>query len=215
MDQDVKSKYFYNFEFMGVPVIQYPNDLIQIQEIIWNTKPSVIIETGLAWGGLHLFMANCLNMLKWENERKRIVLSIEKKVLEHVRANIYDRIFEMGKVVSIIDEMSSLDYTGSHYISKDTVMVVLDSNHTKEHVLKEMEIYGKLVSVGCYMVVCDTFVENRDPELYLNHECKPGNSPFDAVHEFLKTNDNFVIDTEIDRKLLISSNYNGYLKRVK
>ena len=151
---------------------------------------------------------------------KRLMVSLEKHILPGVLENIQSK-YGYGSIIRyVLYSIQETDSTDKDFIIPlynkiSRTMVVLDSKHTKDHVLKELSIYAPLVSVGFYLVVCDTFVENRDPELYLNHECKPGNSPFDAVHEFLKSNDNFVIDTEIDRKLLISSNYNGYLKRVK
>lgn len=217
MNTAVKEKYFYNFEYMGIPIIQFPQDLMALQEIIWETKPNVIIETGLAFGGSHVFYANCLSILGRDDRlHDRRVISIEQKILPGVKERIINRYLHIPGVVPIFVEGSSTD---KHILpidkTKDRIMVCLDSAHWYEHVRAEIELYSNLVSIGCYLVVFDTFVNQRNPALYQDHSCQPGNDPWKAVENFTNYDDRYIIDREIDRKLLISSNYNGYLKRVK
>jgi cephalosporin hydroxylase len=216
MDEAVRLKYFYNFEFMGLPIIQFPQDCMALQEIIWQTKPDVIIETGLAWGGSHVMYANYLNSLgPTVNGIHRRVISVEQHILDHVVESIEERYVYFPWVKPSFIEGDSTKIPKSQLEMSDKVMVCLDSAHWYEHVRNEIEMYANLVSIGCYLVVFDTFVHNRNPILYKDHSCQPGNDPWKAVENFTNYDDRFVIDTEIDRKLLISSNYNGYLKRIK
>lgn len=222
-DMSVKNKYFYNWEFMGVPVIQFPQDLMAISEIINDTKPDHIVETGLAWGGSNLFYANQLGLLDQEYDYQiRHVTSVEKKILPGVRDVLENKYANLGWVEPYFEEGSSTDKKvfdrvkrGIDVNKSQRVMVCLDSAHWESHVAQELELYAPLVSVGCYLVVFDTFVEYRNPDLYKDHTCQPGNSPATAVKKFLENHPEFEVDKRIDRKTVISSNIGGYLRRVR
>jgi cephalosporin hydroxylase len=208
-----KAQYSYNFSWMGRPVIQYPQDMIAMQEIIWNIKPDLIIETGIAHGGSLIYYASLLELVG-----KGEVLGIDIDIRKHNRHEIETH--SMFKRVKMI-EGSSIDTeiinkVSEYAESKETVIVCLDSNHTHDHVLAELEQYSSFVSLNSYIVVFDTIVEFL-PEGYFNQK-RPwgiGNNPYTAVQSFLRTNENFIVDRDIDNKLLISVAPGGYLKRIK
>jgi cephalosporin hydroxylase len=208
-----KSQYSYNFSWMGRPIIQYPQDMIAMQEIIWEIKPDLIIETGIAHGGSLIYYASLLELIG-----KGEVLGIDIDIREHNRREIEAHpMFKRIKMMqgSAIDEQL-VEQVKEVVKGKQTVLVVLDSNHTQDHVLKELQLYSPFVTPGSYIVVFDTIVEDL-PEGYFK-EKRPwgiGNNPKTAVWEFLKSNDSFQIDTAIDNKLLISVAPDGYLKRIK
>jgi len=213
MDEAVRTRYFYNFEWMGLPIIQFPDDLVALQEIIWRTQPNVIIETGLAHGGSAAFYGSMLSMLS--RRHRRSVISIEKGVLDGVKDAVSERMMDLN-VSSVILEGDStapemLTRVKEHLPPAYRIMVCLDSLHTAEHVRLEIEALGPLVTAGCYLVVFDTFVDRRDPDLYQGKTCWPGNSPMDAVRDGL---DGFELDLDIGRRFLISSNPNGYFRKL-
>jgi len=207
------NRYSYNFSWMGRPIIQYPQDMIAMQEIIWQLKPDLIIETGIAHGGSLIYYASLLE-LTGNGE----VLGIDIDIRDHNRKEIESHpMFKRIKMIqgSSVDE-SIAEEVKNHAKGKSNVLVILDSNHTHEHVSKELSLYAPLVSIGSYIVVFDTIVEDL-PENYFQ-EKRPwslGNNPKTAVHDFLKINSDFIIDKEIDNKLLISVAPDGYLKRIK
>jgi cephalosporin hydroxylase len=212
-EESNKAQYSYNFSWMGRPIIQYPQDMIAMQEIIWELKPDLIIETGIAHGGSLIYYASLLELIG-----KGEVLGIDIDIREHNRTEIekhpmYKRI-HMLQGSSIDEEL--VQQVKKFTKDKKTILVVLDSNHTQEHVLRELELYSPFVTPGSYIVVFDTIVEDL-PEGYFK-EKRPwgiGNNPKTAVQEFLKSHDQFVIDIAIDNKLLISVAPEGYLKRIK
>ena len=207
-----RAKYSYNFTWMGRPIIQYPQDMIAMQELIWQIKPDLIIETGIAHGGSIIFYASLLELFG-----KGEVLGIDIDIREHNKKKIeehsmYKRI-HMLEGSSITEEMFRRVKPFTE--GKQSVMVCLDSNHTHEHVLAELNLYAPFVTRDSYIVVFDTIVEDL-PERYLpNRFWGIGNNPKTAVYEFLKNNDDFEIDETMNNKLLISVNPDGYLKRVK
>ncbi len=209
-----KAQYSYNFKWMGRPVIQYPQDVLAMQELIWEVKPDLIIETGIAHGGSLIFYASMLELVGHGE-----VLGIDIDIREHNRIEIEKH--PMFKRITMI-EGSSIDNTIVEKVKvfaaeKQKILVVLDSNHTHDHVLAELEAYSPLVSVNSYLVVFDTIVEYL-PSGYLPGHKRPwgiGNNPLTAVREFLKNNNDFEIDKSINNKLLISVAPDGYLKRVK
>lgn len=212
-DASNSGQYSYNFSWMGRPIIQYPQDMIAMQEIIWEIKPDLIIETGIAHGGSLIYYASLLELIG-----NGEVLGIDIDIREHNKIEIEKhQMFKRIKMISgsSIDE-KIIDKVKAYAEGKKTILVVLDSNHTHDHVMKELELYSPLVSNGSYIVVFDTIVEDL-PEGYFS-QSRPwsiGNNPKTAVHEFLKSNTNFVIDEMIDNKLLISVAPSGYLKRIK
>lgn len=207
-----RAKYSYNFTWMGRPIIQYPQDMIAMQELVWQIKPDLIIETGIAHGGSIIFYASLLELIG-----KGEVLGIDIDIREHNKKKIeehpmYKRI-HMLEGSSITEEM--VGRVKPFTEGKQSVMVCLDSNHTHEHVLAELNLYAPFVTPGSYIVVFDTIVEDL-PESYLpNRFWGIGNNPKTAVYEFLKRNDGFIIDETMNNKLLISVNPDGYLKRIK
>lgn len=207
-----KAQYSYNFSWMGRPIIQYPQDMIAMQEIIWSVKPDLIIETGIAHGGSLIYYASILELIG-----KGDVLGVDIEIREHNRKEI--EAHPMFKRISMI-EGSSLDNGTVEKVAqvakgKGTVMVCLDSNHTHSHVLDELKLYSPFVSAGSYLVVFDTIVENL-PDNYLpGRAWARGDNPMTAVDEFLKSHPEFVIDIDIDNKLLVSVAPRGYLRRIK
>jgi cephalosporin hydroxylase len=207
------AQYSYNFSWMGRPIIQYPQDMIAMQEIIWQVKPDLIIETGIAHGGSLIYYASLLELIG-----KGEVLGIDIDIRSHNRTEIERH--PMVKRITMIEDSSISDETivkvKQVAEGKKIILVVLDSNHTHQHVKKELEFYAQFVSINSYLVVFDTIVEDL-PANYFK-EKRPwgiGNNPQTAVDEFLISNKNFVIDDNIDNKLLISVAPKGYLKRVR
>lgn len=211
--ESVKSKYSYNFSWMGRPIIQYPQDMIGMQEIIWNVKPDLIIETGIAHGGSLIFYASMLELVGGAG----IVLGIDIDIRAHNRVEIEEH--SMFKRIKLL-QGSSVDADLVKQVeeiasTKKNIMVVLDSNHTHQHVLSELNLYSKLVTIGSYLVVFDTIIEDMPDDAFIDRPWGKGNNPKTAVHDFLKTNNSFMIDKSIQDKLLITAAPDGYLKRVK
>ena len=208
--------YSYNFSWLGRPIIQYPQDMIAMQEIIWEVKPDMVIETGIAHGGSIIFTASMLALLEacGEIDNGR-VLGIDIDIREHNKKAIENH--PMSSKITMY-EGSSIDnemISKVHEFAKQgkKIMVFLDSNHTHDHVLAELKAYADLTSVGSYCVVFDTLIEDR-PQGFYDRPWDKGDNPKTAVWEYLKENDNFEIDKEIDNKILISVAPDGYLKRV-
>ncbi|MGI0073209.1 MAG: cephalosporin hydroxylase family protein [Nitrosotalea sp.] len=211
----VKYEYSYHFTWLGRPIIQYPQDIIALQEIIWKVKPDLIIETGIAHGGSLIFSASMLELIGHGE-----VLGIDVDIRESNRKEIekhplYKRI-SMIEGSSISDKVAKRVYRFAR--GKNRVLVVLDSNHTHEHVLNEMGLYSPLVTKGSYMIVFDTIIEDIS-DLSKSSSYKrawgKGNNPKTAVKKFLKGNSRFVIDNEIENKLMITVAPSGYLKCIK
>jgi cephalosporin hydroxylase len=208
-----KAQYSYNFSWMGRPIIQYPQDMIAMQEIIWQVKPDLVIETGIAHGGSLIYYASLLELIG-----KGEVLGIDIDIREHNRKEIEKHpMFKRIKMIqgsSISNEV--IEQVKKYAEGKNSILVCLDSNHTHAHVLKELELYSPFVSLHSYIVVFDTIVEDL-PEGYFS-QARPwglSNNPKTAVDEFLRENNNFEIDTSVDNKLLISVAPGGYLNRVR
>lgn len=208
----IQLKYSYNFSWLGRPIIQYPQDIVAMQEIIWSVKPDLIIETGIAHGGSLIFYASLLELIG-----KGTVLGIDIEIREHNRNAIETH--PLYHRISMIEGSSTSPEVEkkikSFVKNKKKVLVTLDSNHTHAHVKEELEIYSNFVTKGSYMVVFDTIIEDLPDDLFLDRPWSKGNNPKTAVLEFLKTNNNFVIDKDISNKLLLTVAPEGYLKRVK
>lgn len=209
-----KAKYSYNFSWMGRPIIAYPQDMIAMQEIIWDIKPDLIIEAGIAHGGSLVYYASLLELIGGDG----YVLGLDIDIRKHNR-DLIEAHPMMKRIKMIEGDSTSQEVANQVYeLAKDKkrILVCLDSNHTHDHVLKELELYAPLTSVGSYCVVFDTIVEDL-PADYMpgGRPWNPGNNPKTAVFEYLKSNDDFEIDKSIDHKILISVAPDGYLKRVK
>jgi cephalosporin hydroxylase len=212
LKESIDSRYSYNFKWMGRPIIQYPQDIVIMQELIWDIKPDLIIETGIAHGGSLIFYASILELIG-----KGEILGIDIDIREHNKKEITAH--PMAKRIKMI-QGSAIDpaivtQVREHAKGKKTVMVLFDSNHTHDHVLEELKAYADLTTVGSYCVVFDTVVEDLPKGVYDNRPWDVGSNPKTAVFEFLKTNSDFVIDKSIDNKILISVAPDGYLKRIK
>lgn len=212
MKNTIRTKYSYNFSWMGRPIIQYPQDIIAMQEIIWNVRPDLIIETGIAHGGSLIFYASMLELLG-----KGKVLGIDIDIREHNRREIEKH--PMFKRITIIEgssvEKNVIEKVHKYAQGKKRVLVCLDSLHTHDHVLRELEAYSPLVTRESYCVVFDTIVEDLPDEYSSDRPWGKGNNPKTAVWKFLEGNDRFVIDKEIENKLLITVCPEGYLKCVQ
>ena len=208
-----RAQYSYNFSWMGRPIIQYPQDMVIMQELIWQIKPDLIIETGIAHGGSLIYYASILELIGHGQ-----VLGIDIDIREHNKREIENH--PMFKRIDMIQGSSISNETAERVRifanGKKKIIVCLDSNHTHEHVLMELNLYAPLVSVESYIIVFDTIVEYL-PEGYFSQQRPWGisNNPKTAVNEFLKGSDRFEIDRSIDNKRLISVAPGGYLKRIK
>jgi cephalosporin hydroxylase len=207
------NKYSYNFDWLGLPIIQFPQDIVAVQEVIWKTKPDIIIETGVARGGSLILSASILQLLN--NDGK--VIGIDIDIRSHNREAIESHPLANRIVLiqgSSVDE-SPLNEAKKLIKPHHRVMVILDSNHTHEHVFKELQLYAPLVTKDCYMIVMDTVVDNMPEDYFPNRPWGKGNNPKTAVHEYLKSTDRFEIDSTIHNKLLITVAPDGYLKCIK
>lgn len=212
-DESIKSGYSYNFSWMGRPIIQYPQDLIAMQEIIWGEKPDLIIETGIAHGGSLVYYASLLELIGHGE-----VVGIDIDIRKHNRSEIEKH--SMYKRIHMIEGSAISDETLKKVTElangKQKIIVCLDSNHTHEHVLRELQLYSPFVNIGSYIIAFDTIVENLQEEsLSPSRPWGIGNNPMTAVKTFLENNANFAVDESIDNKLLISVAPHGYLKRIK
>lgn len=220
-------RYAYNFSWLGRPLIQLPQDMAALQELVWSVKPDLIIEAGIAHGGSLIMHASFLAMLDYcdaieagvplnVTRPKRRVLGLDIDIRSHNRVAI--EAHPMSNRIDMIQgsSVSSEVIDQVHNIAKDheCILVILDSNHTHDHVLAELEAYAPLVSTGSYCVVFDTLLEDMPDSLVNNRPWKKGDNPKTAVHEYLRSHPEFVIDKNIDHKLLISVAPDGYLKKV-
>ncbi len=208
-----RHKYTYNFSWLGRPIIQTPQDVIAMQEIIWRTRPDLVIETGIAHGGSLVFYASMLELLGHDGK----VLGIDTDIRVHNRVEIESH--AMAPRIHMI-QGSSTDESVFQQVQERArgrrrVMVVLDSNHTHEHVLRELRLYSPLVTTGCYLVVFDTLLEDLPDDLIRDRPWGKGNNPKTAVHEFLRTSDRFEVDKSIEHKLLITVAPDGFLRCIK
>lgn len=211
-------KYSYHFEWLGRPIIQYPQDMIAMQEIIWSVQPDLIIETGIAHGGSLIFSASMLELnAGCGGPQDAEVLGLDIDIRPHNREAIEGH--PMFKRITMI-EGSSIDDAVAAKVhdfarGKKRVLVILDSNHTHVHVRRELELYSSLVKAGSYLIVFDTVIEDMPNDAFPDRPWGKGDNPKTAVWEFLKTNDRFVIDRVIQDKLLLTVAPDGYLKCVK
>ena len=207
------AKYEYNFTWLGRPIIQYPQDLVALQEIIWRTRPDVIVETGIAHGGSTILYASLLELLGGE----RKVVAVDHEIRAHNRVALeahplFHRVTLVegssldGEIVARVRELTH---------GRERVMVCLDANHTHAHVLAELELYSPLVRRGNYVIVFDTSIETIRVPDRPDRPWGKGNNPKTAVVEFLRTNDRFAVDERIEHQLLVTSAPGGFLLCIK
>lgn len=226
LETSMRQRYVYNFDWLGRPIIQYPQDMVAMQELVWATRPDLIIETGIAHGGSLVLSASLLAMLDYcdavaaggvldPKASQRKVLGLDIDIRAHNRATIeahpMAHKIEMIQGSSISPEVIARVQAIARQHQR--VMVCLDSNHTHAHVLAELQAYAPLTSVGCYCVVFDTFVEDMPADLFPDRPWAPGDNPKTAVREYLKTNSQFEIDTAMPRKLQVTVAPDGFLRR--
>jgi cephalosporin hydroxylase len=224
----LKYKYSYNFDWLGRPIIQFPQDIVAIQEILWQVKPDLVIETGIAHGGSLILSASILALIDYAEavesgtlldpaKPKRHVLGIDIEIRPHNRAAI--KAHPLQNRIEMI-EGSSIDHSVISEVNArangmSRVVVILDSNHTHDHVLAELNAYASLTSIGSYCVVFDTVIEDMPADAFPDRLWGKGNNPKTAVKEFLKSHSEFEVDRSIQNKLLISVAPEGFLKRIR
>tara|TARA_B110000503_G_scaffold112537_1_gene168772 strand:- start:760 stop:1527 length:768 start_codon:yes stop_codon:yes gene_type:complete len=228
INESAKYKYSYNFSWLGRRAIQFPNDTWAMQELIWDIKPDLIIETGIAHGGSLIFSASMLALLDYTDavhnktildpkKSKRKVIGIDIDIRDHnrdlINAHPLSHKIEMIQGSSIAKEVVEEVHQKAEGFG--TILVCLDSNHTHDHVLEELEAYSNLVSINSYLVVFDTVIEYMDEASFSDRPWGVGNNPKTAVDKFIAGNTNFEIDYDIDAKLQISVAPSGFLKRKK
>jgi len=216
MFADDMKHYSYHFEWLGRPIFQFPQDIVQFQEIVWQTKPDLIIETGIAHGGSLILSASLLALLDLLSPAKRMVLGIDIDIRQHNREAI--EAHPLSDRIKMLEGSSTdqdiIDQVYNYARNFKSVMVCLDSNHTHEHVLRELQLYSPFVSAGNYCIVWDTVVEDMPENSCKDRPWGKGDNPKTAVWEFLKTHPEFEVDKSIQNKLLITVAPDGYLRRV-
>ena len=206
-----KYRYTYNFTWFGRPVIQLPDDLIALQELILSVRPELIVETGVAHGGLTVFAAS---ILEWTGRGNVVGIDID---IRPPNREAIDRHPMKHRIRLIQGSSVSPDVVAQvrEQAAGRRTMVLLDSNHTHDHVRQELELYAPLVGAGSYVVVYDTAIEDLPEGYETSRPWGKGNNPKTAVWEFLKTNPRFEIDKEIEDKLLMTVAPDGYLKCIR
>ncbi|GAA3540119.1 cephalosporin hydroxylase family protein [Zobellella aerophila] len=223
----IPHKWVYNFSWLGRPAIQVPNDAWALQELVWKIKPDLIIETGIAHGGSLMISASLLALLDYTDavesgkvldpkSSNRKVIGIDIDIRQHNRLAIEQH--PLSHKIQMF-EGSSIDPSVVNAVKEaakgyQRILVCLDSNHTHDHVLAELEAYAPLVTSGSYCIVYDTIVEDMPESMFRDRPWKPGNSPKSAVSAYLNKCDDFVVDEQMDAKLLISVATGGFLKRL-
>jgi cephalosporin hydroxylase len=213
-----RNGYTYNYSWLGRPIIQYPQDMVAMQELIWKVQPDLIIETGIAHGGSLIFSASILELNAiCGGCQDAEVLGLDIDIRAHNREAI--EAHPMFKRISMIQGSSIapeiIEQVKKKAEGKQRILVCLDSNHTHDHVLAELEAYAPLTSVGSYCVVFDTLIEDLPDDMFGDRPWGVGNNPKTAVSEYLKTHPEFEIDKSIQHKLLITVAPDGYLKRLR
>lgn len=213
LEKSVRRQYSYTFTWLGRRIIQYPQDIVAIQEIIWSVKPDLIVETGIAHGGSLILSASVLELLGGEGH----VLGIDIDIREHARVGVGEH--RLARRITMLEGSSVapaiVDQVRQFAEGRERVLVILDSNHTHEHVLHELDAYSPMVRAGSYVIVLDTVIEDLPADLYPDRPWGHGNNPKTAVREFLRGNERFEVDRELESRLLITTAPEGYLRCVK
>ncbi len=213
-----RRKYSYHFEWLGRPIIQYPQDIVAMQELIWAVQPDLIVETGIAHGGSLVFSASMLEVnAACGGPADARVVGVDIDIRAHNRDAIVAH--PLARRITMIQGSSVapdvVAQVAALAAGRQRVLVSLDSNHTHAHVLAELEAYAPMTSVGSYCVVFDTVIEDMPAEMFPDRPWGPGDNPKTAVFDYLKRHPEFEIRKDIDHKLLVSVAPDGYLKRVR
>ena len=226
LQQSMHKKYVYNYDWLGRPIIQYPQDMVAIQELVWTVRPDLIIETGIAHGGSLVLSASMLAMLDMcdaiesgttidPRQSARKVIGIDIDIRDHNRAAI--EAHPMGSRIQMFQGSSiGADVVAQvHEAAKGykKVMVFLDSMHTHDHVLGELDAYAPLVTPGSYCVVFDTFVDDMPPKFFADRPWDVGNNPKTASRQWLKSHPDFAVDSSMESRLMVTVAPEGFLKR--
>ena len=223
MQESIKTNYSYNFDWLGRPIIQYPQDMVGVQQLLWTVKPDLIIETGIARGGSLIYYASILELIsQCGGPKNGSIVGIDIDIREHNKRAILEH--PMYKRIELMEGSSTdkaiLEKVSTIAEGKKKILVCLDSNHTHEHVIQELRSYSPFVTKGSYLIVFDTIVQNLPKELVSTRPWGYGNNPMTAVEQFLveQRNDgnsaDFVVDTDIENTLLLTVAPGGYLRRV-
>ena len=207
-----KHNFCYLYNWLGEPMLQTPDDIITLQEIIYTTKPDVILEIGVAWAGTLLLYDSLSEFTKTKK-----IIGVDIYIPDDLKKRISSK--SNSKKIKLL----TADSTSIETLKKikklcgkyKNILIHLDSNHTKDHVLSELKLYSKLLKKNNYLVVGDTIIENIPKQKHRIREWKKGNNPYNAITEFLRKNKNFKIDRNINFKQLLTNNPNGYLKKIK
>jgi len=211
--QSVTHEYHYHFSWLGLPIIQFPQDILAMQEIIWNVKPDLIIETGIARGGSLIFYASMLELL----ENDGLVVGIDIDIRSENKWNIENH--PLARRIKMLHGSSTdpgiVAQAAEMAEGRNKVLVALDSLHTQAHVARELELYAPLVTKGSYLVVFDTVIQDLPDRLHAGKPWNQDDNPKLAVHEFLSAHPGeFAIDHTIEAKLMVTVAPDGYLKRI-
>ncbi len=221
--ETVKNKYSYNFEWLGMPIIQYPQDIVSLQEIIFKSKPNKIVETGIARGGSLIFLASMMLLLSKEDSEKNkdykvlsIDIDIRRHTLKKIKNHFLKNYFKTNESSSVSSK--AYKFVKDNIKKNDRVMVILDSNHEENHVLEELKLYAPLVSKNCYCIVMDTVIDFLPNNLNADRSWKKNNSPYSAIQKYLKLikakkSINLIFDNYFQYKSLLTNMPFGALKR--
>lgn len=212
----IKKRYNYFFDWMGVPIIQLPSDVLVLQELIYKIKPKFIIECGIGHGGMLLFYATILKALQI---KKYKVIGIDVKIRSINKKRLLKN--PLIKNIELIEKSSTENKITNFLIKKysikikDKKIIILDSNHTKQHVLNELNLYSKMLNRGDYIIVMDTIIEFIDKKFNIGKQFSKGNSPYNAVNIFLKKNKDYELDKYYENKSFLTVARNGFIKKIK
>ncbi len=226
LQESMSKKYVYNYDWLGRPIIQYPQDMVAIQELVWTVRPDLIIETGIAHGGSLILSASMLAMLDMcdaiesgttidPRKSARKVIGIDIDIRNHNRDAIESHPMasriQMVQGSSIATDVVEQVRAAAKGFKK--VMVFLDSMHTHAHVMGELQAYAPLVSPGSYCVVFDTFVEDMPPKFFADRPWDVGDNPKTATRQWLAANPDFSVDHTMESRLMVTVAPQGFLKR--
>ncbi len=207
-----KYHYGYQWSWLGMPIIQLPPDILATQEIIWQTQPDVIIETGIAWGGSIVLYASLLELIG-KGEVVAVDTVLPQKNIDAIMKYPFSKRIHMYEGSSLSLDVE--EKVKSHIETGDKVMLLLDSNHTHEHVLDELQRYAPLVTEGQYLIVSDTIVEHIPAQEHRPRPWGPGNNPKTALRAYLEETDRFEEDVYYNSKLLTTFTPSGYLRCIR